>query len=547
MYLIIYSRWERFWEFSRYSLFERKASNDHRGVLPQSPKSIIYARDQIHTLNPLIARVFGENLIGHKDSPSCNTILMLTTKTSFIINNIYAINYVSKRFYSRKVDYSTFNYNHTFRHHTCVVPLFPINSIFKRFMLLSRHAARANVIIPANLERFSMYVNNLTDRSVILYKGTMLCRPVITNMVIRSNPWHYTPPSLSNAAFLKDDNLTSKIESIKNLFKTKQSDDPSYTIEKVKTEFQTLITKSKEPGYNFESQINSETLIENISTAQLLFEALKRNLIKLDDGKTTSELIAEDGHKIVTGTYPYSVKMTPTGLALQKSVKSTIPSNGEKVLPQTNKEFMLIAVTKTNSDIIILSGTQTHINVVVKNTKVVCVFDENTQSFKAIGFLTSQNIGKKISDQQFKVFQNMKEAEENNKQYNPSSQQKIQNFVSYNTIKEIPKECATVLKWNEEYINLCLNKTILIDAYDISLENPTESYYKGISINELLLICKLYDYNKQNKIAQPKTDLQLAKEKEGQLKQKEKQIQAKMNKTYSKSNKTKEENEEKHI
>jgi hypothetical protein len=296
-------------------------------------------------------------------------------------------------------------------------------------------------------------------------------------------------------------------------------------IEDAKREFNTLITKSKEKGYIFESKIFEDTSINNLKIHELLFELYQRKLIKLDD-KTATVLTAENGEKVIVGSYPYGVKMTQQGIALFKSLPSKqtlIDSHFDA--SYENPSFILIAIMPENSKTIIPSGSTTHINVVQKIRQEVCVYNDKEKVYKSIGYFTSQKDAELIcKDGQFKSFQKNKEVS--------SKEETSQYFIAYDHSKIIlPNHNIKILEGGAEYLSTKCNLNSIYKAIESQSKKPSELMNtNSFNIKDLEDIIQRFIYNQTNNLPQPKTDMQLLKEKEGKLKQKEKQMKTKLEK-----------------
>lgn len=282
-------------------------------------------------------------------------------------------------------------------------------------------------------------------------------------------------------------------------------------------EFQKLLEKSKVKGFIFETEINKPS----ISVPQLLFEAYQRGILKVDDKKLLAKVLSIEDDELVIGDCTYNLKVTPRGIGLKKIIEDSTFQKETIISTMVDTNIMqikyyLVQNCVDNLKTIIPTGVHNHMNLVMtQKDTLVSFYDSIKNKWFSLGYLTSHSAGQKLSKIQFDVYQKSKEYDANvPEEQILEMKSKPQMFVPYLNIKEIPSDTTKILKWGSDYIKNQINKTFLTTLVEeLWQKKIINKDNEGLTFEDIRVICKLYDYYKENNIAMPKTDLQQMQDK----------------------------------
>lgn len=261
----------------------------------------------------------------------------------------------------------------------------------------------------------------------------------------------------------------------------------------------------------FKTKISQEIEVKDLTKADLIVECLNRNLLK-EDKKNHIYVKDSLDQNVIIGDSLYDYKFTPLFMALYKNLydkdkKDLQELSLEKIPPENDLKFDLISlpVKYIHTNAFMPTGAQNHINTAI-------YIDNLKQKLLTFGFLTTQKSGLDLADYQFDIFQQKNKIGDTYK-FPPNLLP--QRFMSFNNMREFSVESIKILKNSTEYIQEVADIEVLYSAITAIRKNPI---FKGndyaISLDEVLEVCKKFDYNKHNNIPQPKTDLQIKKDNE---------------------------------
>jgi hypothetical protein len=266
--------------------------------------------------------------------------------------------------------------------------------------------------------------------------------------------------------------------------------------------------------------IKKETfqLSEKLSDKELMVELVGRGIIKVADDNTT-KFKTISGETIIVGESKNNIKITPFGrayvdLSKEKDTSIQLQSTETHIGESLEYKFAVLAI---DDNAFLLEGVQKHI---------IIGYDRGNDIYYIMGYLTSQNTATPFAKQQFKIYQDAKEAQEES---SLMTQGKPQFFTPCRNFLKLKKDQMVFLKWDQDYLRdmgkglpflnklqkqLCAKSTIPYNA-------------AGYSKETLIQACINFDNNIRKKKPHPKTDSEMVNE------QKNKEIKEQLNKEKS--------------
>jgi hypothetical protein len=329
-----------------------------------------------------------------------------------------------------------------------------------------------------------------------------------------------TPPPLPDFKPLQSSSTssTSFTEQIKSL--SSEDDNSNIKPSVVKTKFEYKIPAT--------TTITKDTTSSDLSDNEALFELKMRGLLKDDKDKNIVSFKTESGEDVTIGGNIF--KFSQLGQAYveqQNKPKIIIPNTSDSLSAEGENRFEFKLATISHKEETFFPSA--------KEKHLVVIYDKNTSQCHIIGWLTSKKTETKISDKQFKVYQDEKLGIQNN-----SDKSKDQRFKRLDNAEEIPKEKLTFIALGEDYINDVQQKQpdIFKNLYKelsqkaLTIFNPNE-----FNKDDAIKLCQAFDKNVTEKKAQPKSKDQIKLDDQNQLKQKEineeKKLKASMSKQES--------------
>jgi hypothetical protein len=263
-------------------------------------------------------------------------------------------------------------------------------------------------------------------------------------------------------------------------------------------------------GKLYETSINKNTTVDDISDENLKKELLNRNLTKEDSVKTFSELLDINGNKITVGESKNNIKITSLFQAYQQ--KDFI--NNQEVKTMDDFDLVIGIPPKPSSNTFIKSGEQKHLLIAVHKSHAL---------YYAVGYLTSYTKAIFFADMQYKKFENLKEGVTSDSQ----NLQKNQYMKKFSNLQLINPKDLTIVKYYKEYLAHIGKNTYLEDLFDKIKKEPIITFNtSGFTKQNCLDICKAYDKNVLDKKPHPKTKNQQLDEDIAKGKQKQNQTEA---------------------
>jgi len=289
------------------------------------------------------------------------------------------------------------------------------------------------------------------------------------------------------------------------------------------------ITKLKNPvGTVYESFITPFTRLEDVPRDTLITELIIRHLIKKTKSPAVIIETEKDGY-IRVGNKENDYVFTKQGIAYLELQQK---QNQVFMKPPAISTELFTLADIDNLRIIVIKEQSTAI--VQQSTHMIGAYDPNNNRLYAFSMFTSEKIGFKLCEEQFKKFQMKKQGkiftkEEESKDHN----MKVQHLRIFNNIKIFEKNEVHEVKFDKDYFR-SLNqdqKNDLVLLYNNLKNQPYEKYIpQNVSNEQLLQMCKDVDAEASKK--KPKHPVTLeAQQKQQQAKtnQMEKQQQAKAN------------------
>ena len=343
--------------------------------------------------------------------------------------------------------------------------------------------------------------------------------PVVSNTSVTSNPYIIPPapplpakPLLTNKPAICNNNNLNQPNLLQQIHQGIQ-------LKPVLKSFS---------GKVFDTNITAQTSVDNISNADLITELQKRELVKPDTGQTIGQFLDQQNKFVIIGESKYHIKLTNLGQAYSKKLEleasETVSTDGfMNVENIDNLNFMIVLPPKVSHQTFIESGEQKHLLV---------AFNKENNEYYAIGYFTSKTSVNKISDMQYKTFEDNKESTKKL----GTTKEKSQNFVSFDAPKRIQPNDIKPVKYSKEYLANINAFSIFSDL----IENLKKVPYKpfntnGVTKKDAFDMCKEHDKIVTNKGSHPLTADQIKLQESAKAKQKQDQENMKEEKQKQKN------------
>nr|NP_062852.1 hypothetical protein PhpooMp07 [Physarum polycephalum]BAB08086.1 unnamed protein product [Physarum polycephalum] len=280
------------------------------------------------------------------------------------------------------------------------------------------------------------------------------------------------------------------------------------------------IPELKNPdGVIYTTNITEKTSMEELTKQQLIDELKKRNLIKITKSPAVIIETESDGH-IRIGNKDNDLIFTKHGRAyLELQPKSQIFINPLEITKEN------ITLDDLNNFCIIVPKNYED-DLIKASPHMIAAYDPTNTHLYAFSTFTSEKVGLKVSDEQFKKFQMKKQGivftkEEELKPHNNKSQQ----LRFFKNIQVLDKNEAYVAKFDQDYFfTMSLNvKKDLVDNYNNLKTKHYEKYMpQTISNEQLLNMCKDVDKEAQKK--KPKHPMTLEQQQKKEVEKQKNQL-----------------------